>query len=502
MQGIESFLNEARSGQIDPYFFVSHASADNDQIRPIIETLLDAEIPLWFDRPRDMGLDPDRFVGSLSPNERWTTQLNEALAWARGLIWFPSANYSKSDECKRELACADMLTLIMPEFEVAPICISSEAFQDMGLREQTRQATRAFVTAAGGIEETYTSELSDLARLLKDRLADTIRYRDTMVAKAVAFDAAKEQAETVNPDKLRDYTVPYRVDRTHQRHAARESHDEYREGLLKKRPILICHGELEDVSRQFVSTTLAERLVAETGRLFEWKEQTAQLIRPTWPTCPPSERERFSLRYRDSLFEKFLGADGDIGRRSATEALAESFANDRCTRIVASRLDLGRKEKGFKTLQNVLDQIGAWATFWDQFPFELADTDNFLSVIPVLEIVYDQDTRPGGLFRRASTSIQFARFAEDDRKPAEFNRAFENVEIQFLARFDKITPGWVEDWLDDDGKLFSHLNEHKKQQLRDLLETEFSGEDHLAMKTWSDKAAPVLEDWRIGIEGK
>ena len=73
---------------------------------------------------------------------------------------------------------------------------------------------------------------------------------------------------------------------------------------------------------------------------------------------------------------------------------------------------------------------------------------------------------------------------------------------QFLARFDKITPGWVEDWLDDDGKLFSHLNEHKKQQLRDLLETEFSGEDHLAMKTWSDKAAPVLEDWRIGIEGK
>lgn len=44
MQGIESFLNEARSGQIDPYFFVSHASAENDQIRPIIETLLDAAI--------------------------------------------------------------------------------------------------------------------------------------------------------------------------------------------------------------------------------------------------------------------------------------------------------------------------------------------------------------------------------------------------------------------------------------------------------------------------
>lgn len=500
MQGIESFLSQVRSGQVDPYFFVSHASADNAEIRPVIEVLLEAGIPLWFDRPRDMGLDPEQFVGSLSPNERWTTQLNEALAWARGLIWFPSANYSVSDECKRELACADMLTLIMPEFEVAPICISGQAFQDMGLREQTRQATRAFVTGTGEIEDTYKSELGDLAQLLRDRLADTIRYRDTMVAKAMAF-AAEEQSVQSSPDKLRDYTVPYRVNRTNQRHAAREMHDEYREGVSNRRPILVCHGELEDVSRQFVSTTLAERLVAETGRLFEWKEQTGQLIRPTWPTCPPNEQDRFSRRFRDSLFEKFLGADNDTGRRSPTEALAESFANDRCTRIIASRLDLGRKEKGFKSLQNVLDHIQAWATFWDQFPFELADTETFLSLIPVLEIVYDPDAQRGGLFRRASTSVQFEKFAEDSRKSSDFNRTFSQVEVQFLERFDKITPGWVEDWIDDDGKLFSHLNEQKKQKLRDLLETEFNGNDHLPMKSWSSKAAPVLEDWRIGIEG-
>lgn len=505
MQGINSFLDQVRSGNVDPYFFVSHASADNAQIRPILEHFLEAGIPLWFDRPRDADLEPDQFVGSLSPNERWTTQLNEALAQARGLIWFPSSAYSASDECKRELACADMLQGIMAEFEVAGVCVSSDTFSEMGLREMTRQATRAFVLEDGDgyvLDPAFHAELDELTRILQSKLADTMQGRKVMVDQAKRFDGTMPGAAASEAERVRDYTVPFRVDRTTQRYSVKEIHDDYLSGVTQKRPILICHGEDEDVSRQFVSTTLAERLVAENERLFEWSEQTAQPIRPNLPPYSSSDKDRFPRRFRDNLFEKFIGAGSHMGRGSVTDALAESFANDRCTRIVSSRLDLRGNDKSLSKLQDVLDRIQAWAKFWDGFPFQVADKDEFLSLIPVLEVIYDEQADKGGFFRRAPVSVQFEKFTADARKVADFNRGFDSIEIKFLERFDKITPRWVDEWIDDDAKLFSHLNDHKKRTLRDELETKLSGKNDLPMKSWSEESASVLEAWGIGIEGK
>lgn len=505
MQGIESFLSQVRSGHVEPYFFVSHASADNAQIRPVLEQFLDAGIPLWFDRPRDAGLDPEQFVGSLSPTERWTSQLNEALAQARGLIWFPSASYSASDECKRELACADMLQGIMSEFEVASICVSGDTFSELGIREMTRQATRAFVVPDQNnfkLDEAYRPELMELIAILRTKLADTMQGRKVMVDQAKRFDGAPSAPVTPGADRVRDYTVPFRVDRTTQRYTVKEIHDDYLRGETRKRPILLCHGEDEDVSRQFVSTTLAERLIAENDRLFEWSEQSAHPIRPNLPPFSQNDKDRFPRRFLDNLFEKFLGAGTETGRGSVTEALAESFANDRCTRIVSSRLDLRGADKGLSKLQDVLDRIEAWARFWDEFPFDLADQEDVLTIIPVLEVIYAEKAEKGGLFRRASPSVLFERFTADARKVTDFNRAFARIEIKFLERFDKITPRWVDEWIDDDARLFSHLNDNRKRTLLDELETNFDGLTDLPMKTWSDKSASVLEKWRIGIEGK
>ncbi|MEL6861663.1 MAG: toll/interleukin-1 receptor domain-containing protein, partial [Pseudomonadota bacterium] len=241
MPGIDQFLSQLRSGDFRPYYFVSHASADNAQIRPIIQILLDAGIPLWFDRPRDAGFDPDLFVGSLSANERWTDQLNEALAQSRGLIWFPSENYAQSDECKRERNCADMLKGIMTEFVVAGVCISADTFAQMDLREQTRQATRAFVEASGEafkLDETYRPELMELASILQTKLADQLQGRKTMVDQAKRFDGTPLAATNTNADRVRDYNVPFRVDRTNQRYSVKDIYDDYLSGITQKRPIL------------------------------------------------------------------------------------------------------------------------------------------------------------------------------------------------------------------------------------------------------------------------
>ena len=56
--------------------------------------------------------------------------------------------------------------------------------------------------------------------------------------------------------------------------------------------------------------------------------------------------------------------------------------------------------------------------------------------------------------------------------------------------------------MDDDLRLFSHLNDLGKRDLRDEIEAKLGGINELPMKSWSEQAAAVLEARGIGIEGK
>jgi len=58
-------------GSNRPYIFVSHASADNDRLKPVIVALLDAKIPLWFDKPRRLKLPENYFEGHIREGEKW-----------------------------------------------------------------------------------------------------------------------------------------------------------------------------------------------------------------------------------------------------------------------------------------------------------------------------------------------------------------------------------------------------------------------------------------------
>ena len=108
----------------------------------------------------------------------------------------------------------------------------------------------------------------------------------------------------------------------------------------------------------------------------------------------------------------------------------------------------------------------------------------------------------GFFFRPTTVSTQFERYSADARKVSEFNRGFSNIEIKFLERFDKITASCVDEWMDDDLRLFSHLNDLGKRDLRDEIEAKLGGINELPMKSWSEQAAAVLEARGIGIEGK
>jgi hypothetical protein len=80
------------------YVFVAHANADKRRLRPIIELLLDRDIPLWIDRPEEIGLGERHLTcGRIVAGEDWHQQIDSALAHAHCVLFFLSRNSNQSD---------------------------------------------------------------------------------------------------------------------------------------------------------------------------------------------------------------------------------------------------------------------------------------------------------------------------------------------------------------------------------------------------------------------
>jgi hypothetical protein len=67
-------------------------------LRPIIELLLDRGIPLWIDRPEEIGLGEHHLTcGRIVAGEDWHQQIDNALAHAHCVLFFLSRNSNRSD---------------------------------------------------------------------------------------------------------------------------------------------------------------------------------------------------------------------------------------------------------------------------------------------------------------------------------------------------------------------------------------------------------------------
>jgi hypothetical protein len=63
------------------HVFLSHANADKPRLRRLVSRLLDEDIPLWIDRPEELGLD-ERFMrcGRIRTGADWQAEIDAALA--------------------------------------------------------------------------------------------------------------------------------------------------------------------------------------------------------------------------------------------------------------------------------------------------------------------------------------------------------------------------------------------------------------------------------------
>ena len=88
------------------YVFVSHANEDKPKLKALIEALLDAGIPLWIDRPEEIGLGERHLTcGRIGAGADWQQEIRRGLEYASCVLFVLSraSNSSKrSDELFRE----------------------------------------------------------------------------------------------------------------------------------------------------------------------------------------------------------------------------------------------------------------------------------------------------------------------------------------------------------------------------------------------------------------
>jgi hypothetical protein len=95
-----------------PYIFVSHASADNALLKPVVEELARQGIPIWIDKPYhpDLNLDEALFAGcierAVAEQVEAQRQIALAIRSSHGVLVFPSPSAKASEQVNNEIGRA------------------------------------------------------------------------------------------------------------------------------------------------------------------------------------------------------------------------------------------------------------------------------------------------------------------------------------------------------------------------------------------------------------
>lgn len=190
----------------EPYYFVSHSSADNGQIRPYLLQLIEAGIPLWIDKPRDpaLSLDPGRLAGSLEIGRHWDESVIRALRGASGVIAFFSKRSLASAEALLEVGAAHAESIARPaEFQYIP------AFLDDVIEKVDARTRRVqgFQLQSRISRERKMEELSALVRMCRSHI--------DLASQIHAHDRARRPAEDYVGAGYLDAKTPwFRADQT------------------------------------------------------------------------------------------------------------------------------------------------------------------------------------------------------------------------------------------------------------------------------------------------
>lgn len=480
-------MNEdMRMGGIDGggYIFVSHASADNARLRPVLIALLDAGLPLWFDKPdhHDVALPASQFAGSLQGAHafKWRPLVNKAIREAAGILHFPSAAAAASREVTAEVIYAQALADSDDRFLIISALMGAE---DGEFEEKLTRGLHCFSTSVSpAVEAGY--KLNPESRIQVENL----------IAVLTNHLRAPSRPRPSGDLKLGDYHIPYLTDRRHQREHAIAAFTS-----LARPPVFVLHGPMDEAPPRFTSINLP-RQVLSRHPFFRLGGASASPMRLSWPASSSSDRETFHLNLARKLFDACQGAEpiGSVDTWCSADLIAaraaEAIRKDAMTRIVVAELDAQKLSS-----PQIVDAIEAWIAFWDDFPFHGAQLNSHFLIVPVLEIIHpDESGHRLRLWMGRSERIR--RTLDSAGLGIRLRRTTRQVTPHVLPGLSGVTPRCVREWVVQENLLDGQQDGQDKliADLCDLFPQKSAHEKSLPMRTWARAAAPLLR--AAGIE--
>ncbi len=483
-----------------PFFFVSHATADNAQLRPVVLALLDAGVALWFDKPQAVDIPFERFSGYISAGVDYKVAIDDrAIPMSSGFLMFPSAKTAASAQCKVEIRNAlerhRAITQVGRTYLIAPVLMAADSLSHLDDDIDAFQGYRLTV-----------AQTSDDAWQLTDEGA--------AMAAQFALDLKRHLAECeTNPlpgaGKARgareSIANPYLVDRTEQRDSATASIvGAFQSAALNARiPLLVIHGGAEEAPDQVGCATLPRRVLRHLPVPFGKASEDGKLIE--WPTAKPKDLKAFHQQMDSRLAEKFpLSARGALsvgpdGRKAiAAHIRTEAIFRVACFQLTSLKHDL----KDRSALQA---HIAAWCAYWDAFPLAEASLDGKPLLYPVLALGLAE---PGAhenpnLTRKERADMK--RREERDKnlrialkKPnftRDIARRLRGVEPVLLTELSPVTQDCIAEWVNSDTDSFPGLAEEANARLAVItsLREVFGGRETLPMRRWAEAALARLK---------
>lgn len=490
-----------------PYVFVSHASADNARLRPVLVRLLDSGIPIWFDKPYHPAIDLEeaRFHGYIKGGGEWAESIDDfALPDSSVFLVFSSPATVRSEVCTNELYSAlSRHRTTSSRYRIAPCLLDADALTHthesirrfQGYSTAVREGADGWELTEGGVGE--------VDRMIVELKADLAAFATSpLVVQRDALRFGKDDA--------------YLVDRIKQSDGARVALQMTAQGEGAPTPLFITYGMEDEEPRCFNSVTLPRRVVMQAGIAAHAKASDDPLAL-RWPETAARNAAEFSILLTGALAMELQGASQRRGGGGPPTPLtiAEALRQEGIARIAVSRLP-SAGDPAIRSLKDFITCLRVWSAYWNEFPFAAARAEGRPTLVPLLEIAFVREQEAfQDLKRRLSTARdgkqraslrkdmailkvrarierEIRRWLSNTKRVEAVCKGCAHVRLKVLQELESIRPAHAEEWVLND-PAFAQWRQADRNQLRTQLMSVFDGAADLPMRAWAEKARPYLK---------
>jgi hypothetical protein len=466
--------------------------------------LLDAGIPLWFDKPNhpDIRIEDERFAGYINGGRVWSGAIDDhALPESSAFLIFPSGAALDSKPCWHEVASAmSRWRTTRQRYVIAPLFLEDAALQQMHDDIDSFQGFRTFTQQSGEAWELTSDGQVEVNRLITALKKEFEDFRLNPLA------ASDPRAGV----RLRNEDA-YLVDRREQ----------IKSSVLAianaptRHPLLIAYGREDEEPRCFGAVTLPKRVLTQAD-VAKTAAATNRPLKLDWPTAAMKNAKDFAILLTSEAATQLQSCDRSrrgSGGAATAEALAETLSRDGIARVSLTEFPPAG-DKPVRSLGDFVAGMRAWCAYWNAFPFDAARAEGRPTFIPILEVPFARAAEEEELktaiaaakgrdrvnlqkrlnVHRARVRLerQIRSWLANEKNLKNLSRPFSRVQAVALRELSSVTPADAEHWVEHDDQMFGTLDQHARTQLRLALRAVFQAAPELPMRAWSERALPIL----------